>query len=197
MATLSAPPLVSRESPPRKRFTRTEYERLIDAGFFADQRCELIDGDLIDKMGQKPPHALCIAALSELLIELFKGRRVRCQVPLEMNAADANLNLPEPDFAILKESFHRTDRHPRGEETLCVIEVADSTLAFDRKIKAALYARAEVPEYWVVDISSRRIFVHRLPVAGAYSEVSLAAEPESISVGGDPQASVSAGSIFS
>jgi Uma2 family endonuclease len=196
MATLTAPPLPTRDSPPRKRFTRAEYERLIDAGFFTDQRCELIDGDLIEKMGQKPPHALCIARLNVFLVRYF-GDRVRCQLPLEMSLPDANLNLPEPDFAILRESFTCADRHPRGSDTDCVIEVADSTVAFDRKIKAVLYARAGVPEYWVADIPSRKIFVHRMPAAGSYSELTVAAEPESIAVAGVPEAVIAVSSIFS
>jgi Uma2 family endonuclease len=196
MATLIAPPLPSRESPPRKRFTRAEYERLIDAGFFVNQRCELIDGDLIDKMGQNPPHPACIAMLFELLVELFKGGRMRCQGPLEMGAPDRELNLPEPDLVVLAER-PPFDRHPRGDETICVIEVADSTLAFDRKVKAALYARAGVPEYWVVDVPSRQVLVHRKPESGSYCEVTIAVEGDGIAVGGDAQALIAVSAIFS
>ncbi|MBM3795052.1 MAG: hypothetical protein FJW31_13500 [Acidobacteria bacterium] len=83
-AALVVPPApVQQEGPRRKRFTRAEYEELIASGFFAGQRCELVNGELIDKMGQKPPHAKVIRSLQARLTRVF-GERVQGQLPVSV-----------------------------------------------------------------------------------------------------------------
>ncbi len=118
-------------------------------GLFAGQRYELIDGDLIDKLGQKPPHADAIQLLLELLAGVFGLRRIRVQFPLEVAAGDRRYYFPEPDLSVRDSSkFTPGKRHPRGDELVLVVEVADTTLKGDLTIKRDLYARAGVPEYW-------------------------------------------------
>ena len=185
MAAAVLPPLEEIGFDARKRFTCVEFQRMLDSGIFADQRFELIDGELIDKMGQNPPHAGTIQLVLEWLISLFGPALVRGQLPLNAAVQDQERNVPEPDIAVLvekKPDFIR--RHPRGNELLLVVEVAETSLLRDLTTKRDLYARAEVPEYWVIDLNCRSIIVHRSPAAGAYTHVSTLAENETIELEG-------------
>jgi Uma2 family endonuclease len=176
-----APPLS------RKKFTRDEVETMLNAGLFGDQRFELIDGDIIDKMGQKPPHASGIQLCKDILTMIFGTARIRIQLPIEVALSDRSRNEPEPDVAVVQEAkAEYRKRHPTGEETELVVEIADSSLASDLSTKRRLYARAGVPEYWVVDLNNRRLVVHRgLDMAkGEYASVQSYAETESVEIGG-------------
>ena len=77
---------------------------MADAGLFVGQRLELIEGDLIEKMGQKPPHAYVVRVLQALLANFFGVERIQVQLPIEVDEADQELSLPEPDLAVLKEA---------------------------------------------------------------------------------------------
>jgi Uma2 family endonuclease len=173
------------DAPPRKRFTRADVERLIAVGFFEGQRYELIDGDLIDKMGQKAPHAMAIQLLLAAFVRIVDALLIRMQLPMEVSAADRDRSLPEPDFAILaslKPDF--SHRHPQGDEMLLVVEVSDTTAAFDLKRKAALYAAAGVSEYWVLDLGRRKLIVHRQLEGSSYLVRQELSEAESFSLNG-------------
>lgn len=189
MSTALAPPPVEIEVPRRKRFTRGEIERMDELGLFEGQRYELIDGYLIDKMGQNPPHASAIGLVMGWLIELFGGACIRCQMPIEVAGKDQQRSLPLPDIAlpIQTHSAYR-GRHPGGDELRLVVEVSDTTSRFDRKEKAALYARAAIPEYWVLDISARALIVHRHPHNGEYGQVRRLSETEQASTLARPDA---------
>lgn len=177
--------------PRRKRFTRSEVNRLSEIGIFEGQRYELIEGDLIDKLGQNPPHAGTVAWLLPWLTETFGVSAVRCQLPIEVAFEDQERNEPEPDYAVLAEPGPiYFERHPRGDELLLVIEVADTTVYFDRRVKSALYARASVREYWVLDVSARALFVHRHASGGSYKQVTRFAEDETVAPESRPEASV-------
>jgi len=156
---------------------------MLDTGLFAGQRFELIDGDLIDKMGQEPPHAYAIHLLQIRLVKIFPPMQVQIQSPIE--AADQEESLPEPDLAILadlKDDYRR--RHPRGDELLLAIEVADTTVRYDTTTKRDLYARAGVPEYWVLDIGARRLIVHRRLSRGKFEQIDSVPENSFVSAGG-------------
>ena len=173
------------EALPRKRFTRDEVERLIATGIFEGQRYELIDGELLDKMGQKPPHAAAIQLLLATLARLLDLALIRIQLPIEASGADRERSLPEPDVAVLAEpkpEYHR--RHPRGDELLLVVEVSDTTTGFDLTRKAALYAGAGVPEYWVLDLTRRVLVVHRRPDGSTYRLAQLFSEADTVSMEG-------------
>ncbi len=178
-SSVAGPPL------PRKRFTRREVEAMLDAGVFEGQRFELIDGDLIDKMGQKPPHAFAIQRLQDLLILIFGATRVRVQLPMEAGAADREKSVPEPDLAVAKEAkYEYRDRHPSGAEMLLVVEVADTTIRPDLTRKRDLYANAGVREYWVLDLNGRRLVVHRDLVTDSakYSQIESYSDIEAVSL---------------
>jgi len=169
----------------RKRFTRSEVDRMQELGIFDGQRCELIDGELIDKMGQNPPHAYAIQRLFAWLIGLFGPDRLRIQSPVEVRPRDSEWSLPEPDVAVLAETGgDYAKRHPRGDELLLIVEVADTSLRQDLTKKRDLYARASVGEYWVLDLQSRRLIVHRNPEQGEYQETAIVNEGDLASCAG-------------
>jgi Uma2 family endonuclease len=182
-AALSSPPPTGVEALPRKRFTREEFDRLIESGFFEGQRYELIDGELIDKMGQKPPHAFAIRLVHAWLLSVFKPNLIQVQLPIEASAADRRRSLPEPDLSVLAEDkpeFAR--RFARGDELLLAMEIADSTAGFDLSRKAVLYAAAGVPEYWVLDLQRRRLVVHREPSEAGYRLTRLFSESDTVTL---------------
>ncbi len=171
------------EGPVRKRFTRDEVYRMMDAGVFEGQRFELIDGELIVKMGQKPPHGYTIQAVHDWLITFLPG--VRVQLSMEAAGDDRDTSEPEPDIAVLREKkaeYHQ--RHPRGDEMLLVVEASDTTRSFDLGRKAVLYARSGVPEYWVVDLPRRMFVVHRQPDGEQYRLIQVLSEEDAISLQG-------------
>jgi Uma2 family endonuclease len=181
-------PELAEAAPPRKRFTREEVERLTQSGVFAGQRFELIDGDLIDKMGQNPPHAYAIQLLQEWLASFLGMAVIRVQLPMQASGKDSDRNLPEPDIAVLRERKpEHGKRHPRGDEMLLVIEIADTTAAFDRTRKAALYAHSGVPEYWVLDLNRRVLIAHREPADTEYGSLQTYSELDSVPFPGRPE----------
>jgi hypothetical protein len=148
MSALSTSPPAPIESLPRKRFTRDEVNRLIDTGFFVGQRFELIDGNLVDKMGQNPQHSFAIRLIFNWLLTFLEPNQVQVQLPIQTAGEDLERSVPEPDIAVLSglKAEHR-ERHPRGDEVFLVVEVSDTSAAFDLSRKAILYARAGVREF--------------------------------------------------
>ena len=168
--------------PPRKRFTVREVEQMLEAGLFAGQRLELIDGDLIDKMGQNPPHAFAIGLVLAWLTKICETQRIRVQLPMQAGIPDRERSLPEPDFAVLselKDDYRR--RHPRGDELLLIVEISDTTVQYDATGKRDLYARAAVREYWVLDVGGRRLTVHRNPVNAEFTKIQTLSEHDTVS----------------
>jgi len=158
---------------------------MTDAGLFVDQKLELIEGDLIEKMGQKPPHAFAVRMLQALLAALFGAERIQVQLPIEVDEADRESSLPEPDLAVLNETkAEYQTRYPRGTELLLVVEISDTTIQHDLTTKRDLYLRAGVGEYWVVDLKRRRLVVHRQPAGSKYATVLSLREGESAALEG-------------
>lgn len=185
--------MVAATLPPRKRFTRDEVYRMLDAGIFDGQRFELLDGDLIDKMGQSPRHSASIRRINSVLAAWFPVASILIQAPIDVGPADHARNEPEPDAAVLAEPKpDYAERHPRGDELLVVIEAADTSLRTDLTFKRDLYARAGVPEYWVLDLNDRQITVHRDLDAGEYRNIRTFTESENIGLAGHPETPVSA-----
>ena len=176
MTTLQA------EQPQRKIWTREEFARLSD--LFPAQRCELIEGDLIDKMGQKPPHAYLITLLNAIFSQLYPGL-VRVQLPIALPDPHGITSEPEPDLAVLRGQGAAAEflrRHPGPEDIALLIEVADSTFQFDRETKARLYARSGVEQYWIVDIQNRRMVVLQGP-GDEYKSVTIVEGGEKLRFG--------------
>lgn len=167
-------------APNRIRWTRRQCEAIREAGILTG-RYELIDGEIISKMGQNPPHAFVVRALLAWLAGLFGATHVQIQSTIHVADADPEHNDPEPDAAVTAQPYTAyTRQHPGPADLLLVIEVSDTTLRFDRTTKAALYARAGIGEYWVVDVTGRQIFVHRRPAPDGYAETTAYAEHETL-----------------
>jgi Uma2 family endonuclease len=131
---------------------------MADAGIFAPgERVELIEGEIIAMTPQKSPHATAIWLAQEALRLAFgAGFHVRSQLPLTLGPDSE----PEPDAAVVRGTAREyVDGHPTT--AILVVEVADTTLEFDRGRKAAMYARAGIPEYWIVNLPDRVLEVHR------------------------------------
>ena len=121
----------------------------------------------------------------------FGGATVRCQAPIEIASEDQERNEPEPDLVVVAErKLDYAARHPRRDELLLLIEVADTSVYFDRRVKSTTYARASVPEYWVLDVSARALYVHRHPSGGNYRQVIRLAEDETVAPDSRPDAVV-------
>lgn len=158
-------------SPTPKTWTRCEVEALDRRGAFEGQRLELVDGKLIDKARSPRIHVVTQWCLHRDLIEIFDFDHLNLGAPIDVAKADKPRNHPEPDLIVLKRSVTSYDADPKPEDLCLVAEVSDSTVAFDRTTKAALYARAEIVEYWLLDIPARRLIVHRDPVQGVYRSI--------------------------
>lgn len=183
-------PLRPEPAPRRKRWTRKECDWLRENGLLTG-RYELIDGEIIDKMGQNRPHAIVIVLLLQWLSATFGGDRVQCQLPINVAEADNEHNEPEPDGAAFAQPVTAyTERSPGPADLLLVVEVADTTLRFDRRTKAALYARAGIVEHWVIDIAGRQIFVHRRPAPDGYAQTVAYAAHETLAPLARPEAAV-------
>ena len=181
---------VSDRFPNRKRWTRNDCTFLERVGF-TPERYELIDGEIISKMGQNQPHAIAVTLLIKWLIAVFGGDFVLCQLPIEVTDADRPAYQPQPDASVITQPITAYLSEPPGPGDLrLVAEVSDSTLRGDLNTKAALYARASIPEYWVLDVSSRRLFVHRGPTNGAYATVEWYSDAESVFPKASPENSV-------
>jgi Uma2 family endonuclease len=166
---------------PKLRWTREEAARL--AELFPDQRYELIEGELINKMGQKPPHAYVVALLTHVLQAHFP-KRVRTQLSIDLPGDDGLYSEPEPDAVVLNRNIDEfAHRHPAPEDIALLIEVAYSSLERDLGTKANLYARNGIPEYWIIDIVGRRALVHRHPEQGGYRTVTASSGREILSFG--------------
>ena len=158
-------------TPNRKRFTRKECEFLEQNGLFTG-RYELIDGEIIFKISQNPPHIFVIVLIANWLRRVFGEDYVVSQVSIEVGLADAEINAPEPDVSVRAQpAVAFAACFPSPADLLLVVEVSDSTLRSDLRNKAALYARAGIVEYWVADIVGRRFVVHRAPTPDGYEDV--------------------------
>lgn len=167
--------------PNRRHWTVEQCYRLIEIGELTG-RWELIDGEILSKMGQKPAHSFTLILVAEWLVALFGFRQTRTQLPIRIPGQTGDTSEPEPDIAVItaEASMHH-DRIPGSTDVLLIVEIADTSLIFDLNTKAALYARSGVPEYWVVDIVSRQLHRHRSPSFAGYSDVSVLVETELIS----------------
>ncbi len=160
------------------RFSREQYEQMVAAGIFGpEDRIELLDGEIIEMAPQKSRHATAIRLLEESLRRIFgPGHDIRAQLPLALDARSE----PEPDIAVVAGSPRDyRDAHP--DTALLVVEVADLSLAYDRTRKLAAYARAGIPEYWILDLNGETLEVCRRPLGETYGERRILGRGDSVS----------------
>lgn len=153
---------------PRRKFTVEQYYQMAETGILApDERVELIEGEIIEMSPIGPRHAMCVDRLVQLFVERL-GRTVhlRSQNPVRLS----NYSEPEPDITLAKRIDYST-RHPQGDDIFLTIEVSDSTLEKDRTLKQKVYANANIPEFWIVNLPEDVIEVYHKPAGDIYQDV--------------------------
>ena len=153
-----------------KRWSREEYDKMIEAGVFSpDERVELVEGDIVQMTAQNALHAAGVQAAEDALRTAYgPGFSVRTQLPLAIGPDSE----PEPNVAVVRGHWRDyVKAHPTT--ALLVVEVSDSSLDFDRRRKARVYAHAGIPEYWIVNLIDRLVEVYRDPRADVGYETRL------------------------
>jgi Uma2 family endonuclease len=184
--------------PPRlKKWTKREYLDLVEREAFAEQRVYLFRGDIIEMAPHGHGHAYGIMVLSRYLTDTFK---VPYAVRIQLSLVTPGESVPEPDGAVCTAEDAAQKPHPSHAEL--VIEVAASSLEADRD-KAAEYAAARVPEYWIIDVDNRRIEVRRRPIEDKaaplgfrYAETQMLSEGEQIAPVSRPHAVTPVAAFF-
>jgi Uma2 family endonuclease len=180
MALTTLTPLVE---PTQRRWTRDEYYRMGELGWFIGQRAELIDGEIMVLSPQGPSHATSTDRVRRILERtLGEGVWVRMQLPVDFGSHSE----PEPDVSVVAGSLEDyTSAHPTT--ALLIVEVSDSTLSYDRHRKARLYARAGIADYWIINLVGGQLEVRRYFVPNAskrygfdYAEVTILHEADTV-----------------
>ena len=151
-------------------FNVNEYYRMLEVGLLSeDDRVELIEGEIIEMSPIGSAHGGTVKRLSRFLHrKLGDDVIVSVQDPVRLD----DLSEPQPDLAVLKprKDFYSTS-HPTPQDVLIIIEVSDSSLEYDRGVKLPLYARAGIPEAWLIVLTTRTIEIHSQPTSGKYQKV--------------------------
>ncbi|MBL1208360.1 MAG: Uma2 family endonuclease [Geminocystis sp. GBBB08] len=164
---------------PLRLLTVREYNLMAEVGILTHQeKVELINGQIITMSPQGSFHAAAITRTNRLFTKDFNQVLIRLQLPIIVN----DFSQPEPDIAIVKyDSLDYDDRHPNATEVYLIIEIADTTLKTDLEVKRQLYASANIPEYWVLDLKQRQLYVYRESNSQDYQTTMILSDQESIS----------------
>jgi Uma2 family endonuclease len=183
--------------PPHKRWTREDCAVLESVGLLEPQRFELIEGELIQKVPKTLPHMRSVMLLMKWLAGLFGTTFVVQEPSIDVAPEDNPSSEPEPDVIVLAQSLLILSSKPRPADIRMLVEVSVSTLAFDLTTKAALYARAGIADYWVLDVRGRRMLVHRDPAEGRYRSIVAYGEDEFVAPLAAPAAHVRVADLLS
>lgn len=175
-------------------WTIEEFESAWDSGAFPpDARLELIRGEIVEMPPIGGPHINCVVQLITLLSRLIPRALLSPQNPLRIKDYESR---PQPDLVLIRPRRGLAENPPADEDVLLVVEVADSSLARDRKEKIPLYAEAGIPESWLVDLNSSTLFVHRRPSPEGYQDVRAYRRGESVSLEAFPETQFAVTDIF-
>ncbi len=183
-------------APPHKLWTREECAVVENIGRIDLQHYELIEGELVLKMGKNQPHMRAVLLLVSWLRGIFGQNFVVQEPAIDLRPEDNPSSEPEPDAIVLNRSFLELTSHARPEELQMIAEVSGATLSFDLTAKARLYARSAIAEYWVLDLTARRLIVHREPANGVYKSIVAYEEHERVATLGAPATDVCVGDLF-
>jgi len=159
-------------------FTVTDFERMAETGILSENdRVELIEGEIIEMSPIGSFHAACVDRFTESIVGLRLNVIVRVQSSIQLD----EYSQPQPDLALLRrrDDFYSASL-PRPADVLLVIEIADTTLQYDRFVKLPAYARAGIPEAWLANLPAARIEMYAEPVNGAYTVIKHATRGEVI-----------------
>lgn len=179
------------------KWTQKEYYQMAELGFFLGKRVELIEGEIIEMSPMKTAHATALSLAIGILTQVFsKGFVVRTQLPMSFSKTSA----PEPDVAIVAGGVRDfADSHPKTAEL--IIEISDTTLRFDRTVKAALYAQNNIRDYCILNLKSRCLEVYRQPkkdkkLGHIYTETRIITEDDEFSPLTAPEAKIKIANIL-
>lgn len=163
----------------KRLFTTGEYHQMLQAGILSDDdRVELIEGEIWEMSPIGSRHIWCVAHLNRILQRsLGDDVFVFVQSPLHLN----DFSEPEPDLAVIRPRAGSQVETPKADEALLVVEVADSSVEYDRKVKMDLYARNGVPETWLLDLPQNVLEIYRSPSPGGYREILIRRSGDRIS----------------
>jgi Uma2 family endonuclease len=156
----------------KRRFTADEYQQMGQAGILPESdRVELIDGEIVTMTPIGPRHCAAVDRATRTFVTRMSDRaivRVQGAVRLDL------FTEPEPDIVLIRprDDFYAS-AHPGPADILLIVEMADSSLDYDREVKALLYARLGVPEYWLADLAGQQLSAYSRPEGGRYQEVRL------------------------
>jgi len=200
MSITTTPSSPRLRSPLAVIWTREDCEKLVAAGVL-NYRFELVDGEIIKKVGQNLPHRIAVSRLTGWLYRIFTEDCVQSQATIDVAPEDNPTSEPEPDVTVLSiplPDLARQDprQNPTPANIHLVIEVADTTLDYDLSVKAGLYARAAIPEYWVLNLRERKLHVFRLSSGGNYAPAIEHSEADSVAPLAAPHAPVRVGDLL-
>lgn len=183
--------------PKAVRWTRDEYHRMAELGFFAGKRVELIGGEIIEMSPMKTAHATAVRLIIEELRKVFaEGYVVDSQLPMSFGKTDE----PEPDVAVVEGTIRDfSESHPKN--AVLIVEVSDTTLNYDRTRKASLYAQNKIQDYWILNLKNRCLEVYRRPIKDKklgyiYTEIRVVTEEDAIAPLANPEAKINIGDIL-
>lgn len=180
----------------KPRLTREECAALERAGSIDLERFELLEGSLIPKMSKGHWHSMTVDELVRWLRSVHGYDCVKQEIAIDLLTLDAPTSEPEPDGIVLTNDYDKRSGPPHPRQIRFVGEVAYSSQRIDLGLKAGLYARSEIPEYWVLDISAHRIVVHRDPVDGHYRSIVEFSEDEHVEMLSAPGQAVRVGDLL-
>jgi Uma2 family endonuclease len=163
----------------KRRFTVTEYYQMAQAGILSeDDRVELLEGEIIEMSPISSRHASCVGRLTRLFSKRV-GEQVIVWVQNPIRLSEHSE--PQPDIALLKmrSDFYSTE-HPKPQDVLLLIEVCETSAEFDRRVKVPLYAKAGIPEVWLIDLVQEQIEVYRAPAEQGYGDSRTLARGQSV-----------------
>ena len=177
----------------RRRFTLTEYYRMAEVGILdEDDRVELIKGEIVEMSPIGSRHFAFVINLNQLLAVRLAGHAV---VSVQSPVILTDDTEPQPDLAVLRRRAYK-ERKAYTDDVLLLIEVADTSLAYDRTTKLRLYAEAGIPEYWIVDCSNETVEVYRNPGSDGYRDFTRAAGATTLSLQAFPDVELRLTEIF-
>ncbi|HET7087775.1 MAG TPA: Uma2 family endonuclease [Anaerolineae bacterium] len=164
----------------RKLFTIDEYQQMIQAGVFhEDDRLELIEGEIAEMSPISPKHAGCVNRLADLFYDRLRRRAIiAVQNPVRVNQRSE----PQPDVALLRpRPTYYGNLHPAPEDVLLIVEVSDTSADYDRDVKMPMYAKAGIPEAWLVSLADGWMEVYREPSPVGYKSIRRVLPGETVS----------------
>lgn len=179
----------------RHRFTVDDYYKMAEAGILGEgDRVELIDGEIVDMTPIGRRHQACVDRLNDLMVSSLRGKAiVRVQGSLRLDEHSE----PQPDLVLLR---YRPDYYATADagpaDTLLVVEVAETSARYDRRVKVPLYARAGIPEVWLVDVDAGRVAIYREPGPQDYRRVVTVRGEERVSPQAFPDLGLTAADIL-